>query len=60
MTPSLCLKDRTVPKRATDLDFGASAKGELGSLSARPTEVRTLAIDREPREADRCVLGDYI
>ena len=46
-----------VPKTAMDLDFGASAKGELGS--ARPTEVRTLATDRQPREADRCVLGDY-
>ena len=57
MTPSLCLKDRTVPKTVADSDFGASAKGELGS--ARLTEVRTLAIDREPREADRCVLGDY-
>ena len=57
MTPSLCLKDRTVLKTATDLDFGASAKGELGR--ARPAEVRRLAIDREPREADRCILGDY-
>ena len=57
MTPCLCLKDRTVTKTAMDSDFGASAKGELGS--ARPTEVRTLTIDREPREADRCVPSDY-
>ena len=57
MMPSLCLKDRTVPKTAMDLDFEASAKVELGS--ARPTKVRTLAIDREPREVDRCILGDY-
>ena len=57
MTPSLCPKDRTDPKIVMDSDFGASAKGELGS--ARPTEVRTLTIDREPREADRCILGDY-
>ena len=57
MTPSLCLTDITVPKTVMDSDFGASAKGELGS--ARPTEVRTLTIDREPREADRRVLGDY-
>ena len=55
MTPSLCLKDRTVPKTVMDSDFRASAKGELGS--ARPTEVRT--IHRGPRETDRCVLGDY-
>ena len=57
MTPSLCLKDRTIPKTVMDSDFGASAKGEFGS--ARPTEVRNLTIDREPRDADRCVLGDY-
>ena len=57
MTPSRCLKDRTVPKTAMDLDFRTSAKGELGS--ARPTEVRSLAIDREPRETDKCVLSDY-
>ena len=37
MTPSPCLKDRTVPKTVMDSDFGASTKGELGS--ARPTEV---------------------
>ena len=57
MTPSLCLKDRTVTKTVMDSDFGASAKGELGST--KPTDVRTLTIDCEPREADRCVIGDY-
>ena len=57
MTPSLCLKDRTVPQTAMDSDFGASAKEEAGS--ANPTEVRTLAIIWEPREADRRVLGDF-
>ena len=57
MTPSLCLKDRTVLKTAMDSDFRASAKGELGSV--RSMEVQTLTIDREPREADRCVLSDY-
>ena len=40
-----------------DLNFGASAKEEAGSTN--PTEVRTLAIIREPRETDRCILGDF-
>ena len=40
-----------------DPDVGASAKEEAGS--ANPREERTLAIIREPREADRRVLGDF-
>ena len=40
-----------------DSNFGASAKEEAGS--ANPTEVRTLAIIREPRETDRCVFGNF-
>ena len=40
-----------------DPDVGASAKEEAGS--ANPREERTLAIIREPREADRRVLSDF-
>ena len=39
-TPSLCLKDRTVPQTAR--------KEEAGNMN--PTEVRTLAIICEPRD----------
>ena len=49
MTPSLCLKDRTVPKTAMDSDVRASTKEEAGS--ANPTEVRTLASSGKQTDA---------
>ena len=45
------------PKNSNGLGFRSFCKGRVGQREA--DGVRTLAIDREPREADRCVLDDY-